>query len=84
MSILKAGEFALETEQGLFDLFQLKNDLKETEVLSILKNDLLREGKFQHPKPGKVCYSSIAAFIIYVSSICEILDTQLGDTESIH
>lgn len=79
----KEGEFSLETDYGLFDLVNISKDLKETQVLSILKNDLLKEGKFIAPKNGNICFASIAAFIIYIDSICTILDTT-NDTNTTH
>lgn len=75
MAKAKEGQYKIETPHGLFDLVNISKDAKETEVLSILKNDLLKEGHFLAPKNGKICYASIAAFIMYIDSICAILDT---------
>jgi citrate lyase beta subunit len=70
----KEGTYAIETEYGIFDVVAIAKDRKEFEVLSILKNDLLKERQFNHPKQGEVCLASIAAFIIYLDSVCAILD----------
>lgn len=74
MAKAKEGEFSLETPVGIFDVVSISKDLEELEILSILKNDCLKDGKFPEPKPGKICLNSICAFIIYCTSICEILD----------
>lgn len=74
MAKAKEGTYAIETEYGIFDVVAISKDKKEFEVLSILKNDLLKECQFSQPKQGEICLASIAAFIIYLDSVCAILD----------
>ncbi len=73
------GEYAIITPQGVFDLVEIAKDKKEMAVLSELKEELLRHGKFREYGKSKICLASIAAFIMYMSSICEILE---NDNES--
>lgn len=81
MAKAKEGSYSIETSAGLFDLVEISKDPKEMDVLSLLKNDLLKEGQFAAPKQGRVCLASIGAFIIYVSSLTELLET---DSKSDH
>ena len=76
MAKAKELEFSMEVDgAGIFDLVAISKDSREMEILSVLKNDLLKEGKFSAAKQGRICLASIAAWIIYVSSITEICDT---------
>lgn len=76
MAKAKEGTYSFETDCGVFDPVAVSLDKKEHEVLSALKNDLLKNGEFLAPKPGNVCYASICAWIIYCSSITEILSIE--------
>lgn len=73
MGKLREGEFSIETEHGVFDLFLINQDKKELDVLSILREDLLKDSKFAEAKIGRVDLASIAAFIMYIDSMCEIM-----------
>lgn len=79
----ESGEFVIETDHGIFDLLEISKDKKDLAVLSEIKEGLIREGKFPQAKTGKICLSSIAAYIIYISSVCEILDNE-NDSGVVH
>lgn len=79
----ESGEFAIETKHGVFDVVEISKDKKDLAVLSEVKEGLIREGKFPQAKTGKICLASIAAYIIYISSVCEILDHE-NDSGSVH
>jgi hypothetical protein len=79
----EGGEYAIQTEHGVFDLHEISKDKKDLEILSTLKEEIIREGKFPGPKSGKICLASIAAYIVYISSICEMLDNE-NDSGIVH
>ena len=76
MAKAKPGDFSLKISTGVYDLVSLRNDKTESAVLDELKNDCLRHGNFPEPKPGRICYNSIAAFLIYVQSTSMIAETE--------
>lgn len=84
MSKAKPGEFALHLDLGIFDLVSLRNDKIESAVLDELKNDLLRQGKFTEPKQGKICWNSVAAFLMYLESVMMINDMNREQGEELH
>jgi len=79
----ESGEYAIMTNEGVFDLHEISKDKNELEVLSTLKEGLIEQGKFTKPKSGKICLASIAAYIMYISSICEILNEE-NNSGNIH
>ena len=84
MAKAKPSEFSLHLDIGIFDCVSLRNDKTESAVLDELKNDLLRQGKFPEPKPGKICWNSIAAFLMYLESVMVINDMTREQGEELH
>lgn len=76
---IEEGEYAIQTPNGIFDIFFISKDKNEVEVLSAIKESLLKEKKFGRPGPNKICMASIAAFIIYMSSISDILEADTNE-----
>lgn len=84
MSKAKLDTYTIESSVGIFDIVVIKSDKKEHEILSILKNDLIQAGEFSSPKQSDICWASVAAFIMYMDSISEILATHRRPGELDH